>query len=159
MAKASITVSPKMMAAAQLDIEIVRERGMSLDSIYDHEFLPVSTIFEGDLPSKPDKSALIADLVKYLASGDMHFPAGDVSVVIDFMSKIRSFPNLATFVTFKRAIGSVISAGRSICSRTSIHIVFDSHLESSVKAGDRVRRAGGIGSVDLTELTADTTTA
>ena len=144
-----------MIAAAQRDIEIVKERGMTLDSIYGHDIIPISTIFEGDLPSKPDKSALIADLEKYLTVEDMYFPGGDISVILDFMSKIRSFPNLASFGTFDRAISCVLSAGRSICSRTSLHVVFDSYLESSVKAGERFRRAGGVGSVDLIELTAN----
>ena len=55
-------------------------------TIFGHDILPASTIFECDLPSKPDKSAPIADLEKYL----MRFPAGDFSVIIDFMSKINS---------------------------------------------------------------------
>ena len=78
-------------------------------TIFGHDILPVSTIFECDLPSKPDKSALIADLEKYVTSDDMRFPAGAFYVIIDFMSKIRSFPNLATFVTFKRAIGGSLN--------------------------------------------------
>ena len=41
--------------------------------LYDHDVLPVSTIFEGDLPSKPDKSVLIVYLENYLAAADMNF--------------------------------------------------------------------------------------
>ncbi len=144
-----------MIAAAQRDIEIVKERGMALDSIYGHDIIPISTIFQGDLPTKPDKSALVADLEKYLTDDDLHFPGGNASVILDFMSKIRSYPKLASFGTFDRAISSVLSAGRSICSRASLHVVFDSYLESSIKTGERLRRAGGLTSVDLTEITAD----
>ena len=71
-------------------------------TIFCHDILLVSTIFECDLSSKPDKSALIADLEKYLTSDDMRFPAGDFSVIIDFMSKIRniqtSYWRVAQFV-------------------------------------------------------------
>ena len=123
---APVTVSPTMIAAAQRDIEIVKERGMALDSIYN--ILSISTVFEGDLPSKPNKSALIADLEKYLADADMHFPGGDFSIILDFMSKIRSFTNLSSFGTFGHAKTCVLSAGCSICFRTSLHVVFDSYL-------------------------------
>lgn len=64
-------------------MEIVKERGMALDSIYSFDILSISPIFEGDLPSKPTKSALIADLEKYLMDDDMHFSGGDLSVILD----------------------------------------------------------------------------
>ena len=41
-------------------------------------------------------------IIKHAVASDRE---GNFSVIIDFMSRIRSFPNLATFVTFKRAIG------------------------------------------------------
>ena len=89
---------------------------------------------------------LIADLEKYLTRDDMHF------VIPDFMSKIWSFPNLSSFGTFDYAVSCVLSAGPSICTRTSLYVVFDSYVELSVKARGRFRRAGGLQSVDLTEL-------
>lgn len=147
------TVSSKMIAAAQREIEIIKERGMSFKTIYSYDILPISPIFEGDLPSKPDKSTLISDLEKNLATADMNFSGGNLSVVVDFMSKIRSFPNLSSFETFDRAINCALAAGRSICTRTRLHVVFDSYLESTIKACERFRRARGVGSVDLKELT------
>ena len=50
--------------------------------LYDHDVLPVSTIFEVDLPSKLDKSALILDLEDYLVAADELF-GENLSVVID----------------------------------------------------------------------------
>ncbi len=128
-------VSQKTLAAAQRDIDIVKERGMSLESIYSHDILPTSIIFEGDLASKPEKSKLIAEMEKHLEHDDMVFPGGEAVVVLDFMSKIRSFPNLSSFGTFANAIRCVLFAGQSVCSRTALHVIFDSYLESSVKGG------------------------
>ena len=45
-------------------------------------------------------------IIKHAVASDRE---GNCSVIIDFMSKIRSFPNLATFVTFKRAIGGSLN--------------------------------------------------
>lgn len=143
-----------MIAAAQRDTEIVKERGMELQSIYAHDILSVSSLFEGELPTKPNKSALIAELEKTLKDDEFLFPAGYASVILDFMSKIWSFPNLASFGTFKNAIHCVLSAGHSICSRSSLHTVFNSYFETSVKGGERLRRADGVESVDLAELSA-----
>lgn len=154
-ANVSSVATSKSIALAHRNIEIVRERGMELESIYAHDILPVSTLFDGDLPTKPQKSELITDLEKNLKDNDYCFPGGTVPVILDFMSKIRSFSNLQSFGTFGHALKCVLSAGHSICSRSSLHIVFDSYLESSVKGGERLRRTCGVNSVDLTELCAD----
>ena len=52
------TISQNMLAAAQWDIDIVREQGMSQELIYSHDFVPNSVIFDGDLASKPEKVSL-----------------------------------------------------------------------------------------------------
>lgn len=69
------------------------------------------------------------------------------------MPKIWSFSNFALFGTFENAIHCVLSAGHSIYSRSSLNIVFDSYLETSVRGGEKLRRAG-VESVDLPELNA-----
>jgi hypothetical protein len=45
-------VSPKSLAAAQRSIDILKQRGMSLELIYLHDILPSSIIFEGDLADR-----------------------------------------------------------------------------------------------------------
>ena len=151
----NVAISQNVIATAQRHIDIMKERGMSLELIFSHDILPSSIIFEGDLPSKPDKSKLIAEIEQHLAHEDMIFPYGDAAVILDFMSKIRSFPNLSSFGTFANAIRCVLSAGQFQCSRTSLHVVFDSYLESSVKGGERTRRAAGIGAVDMAHIGPD----
>jgi hypothetical protein len=100
--------------------------------IYSHDIILSSIIFEGDLASKPDKSKLLAEIQKHLTHEDMVFPRCDAAVIFDIMSKIRSYPNLSSFGTFAKAIRCVLFAGQSVCSRTSLHVIFDSYLESSV---------------------------
>ena len=38
---------------------------------------------------------------------------------------------------------------------TSLHVEFDSYLELSIKSGERVRRAGGVECVELSEISAE----
>ena len=43
----------------------------------------------------------------------------------------------------------MLSAGQSVCFRTSFHVIFDSYLETSVKEGERIRHTAGTGAVDV----------
>jgi hypothetical protein len=149
------TISQNMLASAQRDIDIVRERGMSLELIYSHDFVPNSIIFEGDLASKPDKSKLIIEIEKHLEPQDTKFTQGNATVIVDFMSKIRSYPNLSSFGTFSNAINAVLSAGQSICTRTGLHVVFDSYMECSIKGGERLQRSDGTGTVNVVNMGPD----
>ena len=79
----------------------------------------------------------------------MAFPCADAAVILDFMSKIRSFPNLSSFGTFAKAVTCVLSAGQSVCFRTSLHVIFDRYLETSVKEGERFWHTAGTGAVGM----------
>ena len=71
------------------------------------------------------------------------------------MSRIHMPPNLLSFKTFGNVIRWIFSAGKSVCSRTSLHIVFDSYIEYSVKGGERTRRALGIEAIDMAVIGPD----
>ena len=66
------------------------------------------------------------------------------NVVLDFMSKIRQYPDLANF---GQLIKTSFGAAKHICEPEYIHLVFDSYFELSVKDGERARRTedGGHG--------------
>ncbi|KAG1663166.1 hypothetical protein GQR58_020528 [Nymphon striatum] len=100
----SSVVSQHILAAAKHGIYIVKGRGMSLKSIYSHDILLNSSIFEGDLASKPEKIKLVAEIEKHLDHDDVL--QGDVAVVLNFVSKIRSYPKLASFDTLLRKLAS-----------------------------------------------------
>ena len=149
-------VSDKILAAAQRNIDILKQRGMSMESIFSYDFLPSSIIFEGNLASKSAKSKLMPEIEKFLKPEDMTFPQGSEAVIIvDFMSRIRSFCNLSSFGTIGNAIRCVLSTGQSLCSPTCIHIVFDSYRELSIKSGERMRRTGGTTAIDMTLVSPD----
>ena len=48
---ASRITTPKVTAAAQRDLEIARDRGISLDEIFTYDFLLISPLFNGDFTS------------------------------------------------------------------------------------------------------------
>ena len=91
-----------MIAAAQKDIDIAKERGMPAAQIYRHDFLPTSSIFEGKLPKKATKSQIVAELEKLsnVTEADTRKPERNLSLIMDFMSITRSMtfpPDCTTF--------------------------------------------------------------
>ena len=124
---ASVSITSKMIASAHRDVDIAKERGMSLPDIYSHDLLPVSPIFEGDLPTKPDKSSFIKELERSLnlSTGDMRCPEGNMAIMIDFMSRIRSCPNLAVFRTFGGAVKWALEVHHHSSPTDNTHVAFD----------------------------------
>ena len=49
----------------------------------------------------------MVEIEKALVPEDLVFSGGTAVVIVDFMSRIRSFPSLASFQTFGNAIRSV----------------------------------------------------
>ena len=72
---------------------------------------------------------------------------------LDFMSKIRQYTNLSHFNNFGAVVNSVVTAGIKLCPQSeSLHILCDSNLDHSIKEGERLRRAGNLGAIDLSLL-------
>ena len=66
---------------------------MSQEEIYSHDFFQNSPLFNGNIPTKPDKAQLVAELETYLEPEDKIFDLdSDLNTygVIDFMSSVRS---------------------------------------------------------------------
>ena len=83
-------------------------------------FCHLRSSLKGDLASKPEKSKLMIEIEKVLVSDDMVFPQGDAVVIVDFMSKIRSFSDLSSFGTFGNAVRCLLNTGQSMCSQDKI---------------------------------------
>ena len=63
----SYTTTPKVLAAAQRDTEIARERGIAVEEVLSHDPLLTSHLFDGDfISATPDKIKLVAQLWAYL---------------------------------------------------------------------------------------------
>ena len=64
---ASYITTPKVLAAAQRDIEIARERELTLEEVWSHDHHLTSHLFDGDFTSvTPDKIKLVGQLEVYL---------------------------------------------------------------------------------------------
>ena len=102
-----ITGTHKVLAAAQRDIEIARERGLSLNEIFIYDLLPSNPLFYDDFTTTThDKSKLVAELEKYLVSSAMtetsniYVDGLKTVTFLDFMLKIRQYTNLSHFNNF-----------------------------------------------------------
>ena len=67
------------------------------------------------------------------------------------MSKTRQFQNLSKFETFGEPVEVVTNSSQE-CSSQSTHLIFDSYIELSVKAGERIRQSSVVSSIDLAEI-------
>ena len=77
--RASYTTTPKLLGSAERDIEIARERWISLEEVLSHDHLLTSLLFDGDFTFvTPDKFKLVAQLEAYLI--------GDVGVGIEYIT-------------------------------------------------------------------------
>ena len=64
---ASYTTTLKVLAAAQRDTEIARERGITVEEVLSHDHHLTSHLFDGNFTSAtPDKIKLVAQLWAYL---------------------------------------------------------------------------------------------
>ncbi len=147
-------VSAQDIASAQREAEIATLRGMSPEELYSHDLLQSSQLFVGDITTKPDKAKLVTELETNLTSNEYQFTKDSpqaTHVLLDFMSKIRQFPNLRSLSThFGGVIQEVLKSARRVCPTLEMtHIVFDSYNELSIKDGERNRRAGEDIAVDL----------
>ncbi len=149
-------VTSKDIAMAERDIEVAVMRGMSQDEIYSHDLLNASSLFTGDITTKPDKSQLVAEVEQNLDKDDYNFNKESplvTHVLVDFMSKIRQFTNLQLFQNFGDAINCVLWSCSRMFPSVMTHVIFDSYMELSTKEGERMRRAGEGGSIDLAKMT------
>ena len=150
-------LSTKSMASAHRNIDIAKDRGMTLPEILSHDLLPVSPLFEGDLPASASKSKLIEWIEQYL---DLDTWSHDTNlathVVMDFMSRIRQMP-LAHFASLGAVINAIINSASSLSQKLeSIHMILDSYIERSLKEGERLRRTHDIKGIDIIGMTKET---
>ena len=106
-----------MRAAAQQDIEIARERGMTLKEVFTHDHLPTSPLFEGHVTSAThDKRKLMIQLQTYLTDdvgtriAEFAHDGFKTITLLDFMSNVRQYPNLSHFTNFGGVVNKVLSA-------------------------------------------------
>lgn len=151
-------LTTKELGLAHNRLEIARQRGETMKDILSYDILQNSPLFNGDIPKKPAKHMLIAELEKNLSTEDYCFePTSNskTSVLIDFMSQIRMV-KMTTQKTFGQSIKTIFQKAQSLCSTEEIHIILDSYLEKSIKESERIRRASSTGNMDLVSICSET---
>ncbi len=140
--KEKVNLSPKEVAEAQRNMDIMKERGIDLKQTLTHDLLSVSPLFNGDLPAAATKSKLVGEIESRLDFTQWSQKTTlSTHVVIDFMSKIRQMP-LSQFPNLGAVINAIFTSASSISHNTEfIHFVLDSYIEMSLKEGERMRRA------------------
>ena len=76
---------------AQRDVEIATLRGMSAEDFFAHVFVNSSSLFDGNIPRKPDKSMIVSELETNLIPSDYQFCKDSnltTHIIVDFMSKV-----------------------------------------------------------------------
>ena len=150
-------LSSKDMTEAQRSMDIAKERGMDLRQILGHDVLPMSPLFDGDLPAHANKSKLVDEIEPGLDLTQWNRNSSLVThVVVDFMSKMRQMP-LAQFPTFGAVISTIITSTSSICQGPEfVHLVLDSYVELSLKEGEHMRRTESTTGIDIIGMNRDT---
>ena len=104
-------VSAQQIAGVIQMVGVAIERGKALTQVLCYDLFDSSPHFYGDPTSlrctKPDKEQLITELENNLNPIDFSFNfASDIRIdgIIDFMSKMRQYPDLNVFGNFGKAI-------------------------------------------------------
>ena len=121
-----------------------------------YDLFDSSPLFEGDLPAPPVKYELIQELESCLDKAvDYNFRADSElhsTTILDFMSKIRQYPNLSIFHNFGTAIKVMLNSAQSVSDSELFQLVCDSYKELSVKDCERIRRAAESKPIELTYI-------
>ena len=151
-------VTPKHISEAQRNIDIAKERGQNMKQILSHDLLPITPLFDGDLPTDPKKALLVSKIEADLQPADWkannHLPT---HAVIDVMAKLRQMP-FQEFSTIGTLLNGLIDLAIGLCKDANyIHFVLDSYIELSLKEGERLKRSK-VSPIDIIDMSPDTPT-
>ena len=112
-------------------------------------------LFDGIYLQKPDKASLAAALEQNLQPTDYNFEQNDAlatATIVDFMSTIKKIflANLSNIGSIFDSLWTLIQY--SAVGSKSLHIVYDSYLEDSIKECERMRRNAEIEPLEYVEL-------
>ena len=93
------------------------------------------------MTAKPDKSSLMKTLDSSLIEDDYKVDTKTKAcIMIDFMSSIRKIP-FSKLSTFSDVFECMWKSMTSVSKFDTIHIVYDSYIDDSIKEAERIRRA------------------
>ena len=131
---------------------------MPISEIMSRDLLESSPLFAGDLPRHAEKATLVSKIEDDMMSKPAwnYQDARAEHVIVDFMSSIRQL-HLSDFSLIGDVIIEVVKKAVGICSRIStVHFIFDSYIESSLKEVERLKRSQSIDALAIINTTRDT---
>ena len=154
-------VSSKDLASAYMSLDLCKDRGMSLPDIMSCDLLKASPLFQGDLPFPPTKSKMMEEIesnlpnIKLMGNWDKNTGL-KTAIMTDFMSKIRQLP-FKDFDTLEDVLKALMSSSINISYLVqSVHFLFDSYVQFSLKDSERLRRLDGVEGLDIIEMDGNT---
>ena len=145
----------KRIGEAQKQLEIARERGISIGEILSYDHLNENILFVEDLTAKPNKSELVKELEQILEPFDYNFEIQShysTPIMLDFMSQVRKYPT-KKLGNFNELFAATSSGIMNIPEIEQIDIIYDSYLEDSIKECERIRRESECEPLEFVNLT------
>ena len=156
-AKKEVKKSEKLSRLAMRALLIGKDKNNgSVDHMLSYDLTPYTYLFDGYEMTKANKGELVTELKTYLLPGDYKFDTTRAAAIfIDFMSYLRSqvFDKMEV-KTFGDMLDQTISRIRNLIpAATTIHFIFDSYIDFSLKGSERVSRGSKVqGAIHLAKI-------
>ena len=149
-------MSPKEASAARKMVNIREARVGSLEPILKYDITSYNALYHGKHMTKTtDKSKMTAELEAYLSPEHyLETVPSNLTLIVDFMSFVRSEVICNNFKDFGSLVKYVFSRCVSNFPNESIHFIFDSYLEYSLKEG--TRESKGQQTLELSDISSTT---
>ena len=134
----------KEISESQKQMYTARSRGIQLKEILKYNLTTENCLFDGDYTAKTkQKHVLVHELEKLINHNAPQFhkySSKPTALLVDFMSVIWRVPlkNVSRIIDTFDLSWNTIS---SVCSHNTLNIIYDSYIESSLKACERDRRS------------------
>ena len=142
--KPSYAAIPKEIAIIQRKTDLAQANGEKLSDVLKYDLSDSNMLFDGDIMEKAEKSQILTDIerflpeeaiLKELTSAELH-----TSVIVDFMSAMRSNQIQAGVGNFKQLLDRVLYSATTVCSSVMTQFIFDSYIDLTIKDSERIRR-------------------
>ncbi len=136
----------KEFAEAQRIVDVAKERNYDMKQLLQYDLTQSSTLFDKNgFMTKTAKSTLCTEMEKNLKPEDYSSPAEwtwelKTTYVVDVMGHTHRVTSMR-YKTFGQYVSAYLTQLAKLCPNAdSIHMVFDTYIEGSVKGSERARR-------------------
>ena len=132
------------MSASQKQVDTARSRGIQLKEILKYDLTTENCLFDGDYTAKTKKKHVLVHelekLINHNAPQFHEYSSEPAALLVDFLSVIRPVPlkNVSKIINAFDLSWNTIN---NVCSHNTLNIIYDSYIESSLKACEKDRRS------------------